>query len=214
MVTLWVASSIRYSTRYVSLHEICVGLSASVPPSSLHCSGSSPSRTMPRGHRQRRVSVCGCLVDVYCLGVKNALGPDIMNERDLPAVLSQLGDRIHPPYAYTLGLTHCGLPELVVTGMALPQAAALLNRAAAHVVHAEPPAPGERIALIGGPSVEIVELAHPDAHLDTAVALFGPELRALQLVWADDRGHWPWERGFRGRRGGQPVLGQRRSAAR
>lgn len=89
------------------------------------------------------------------------------------AVQGGEGDRIHPPLAYTLGLTHCGLPELVVSG----------------------------------PLIEIVELAHPDAHLDTAVALFGRELRALQLVWADDRGHWPWERGFRGMRGGQPVLG-------
>lgn len=62
------------------------------------------------------------------------------------------GDRIHPPYAYTLGLTQCGLPELVVTGMALRRAAELLNSVAAHVVHAEPPAPGERIPLRSGRS--------------------------------------------------------------
>jgi transcriptional regulator with XRE-family HTH domain len=37
-----------------------------------------------RRARPQRVSVCGYLVDVYCLGVKNALGPDTMNERDLP----------------------------------------------------------------------------------------------------------------------------------
>ncbi len=37
-----------------------------------------------RRHRPRRVSVCGYLVDGYCLGVKNALGPDVMNDRDLP----------------------------------------------------------------------------------------------------------------------------------
>jgi hypothetical protein len=35
-----------------------------------------------RRHRPPRVSVCGYLLDVYCLGVKNALGPQIMNERD------------------------------------------------------------------------------------------------------------------------------------
>jgi hypothetical protein len=34
-------------------------------------------------------------------------------------------------------------------------------------------------------------------------------VRGLQMVWADDRDRWPWERGFRGRRGGQPVLGPR-----
>ncbi len=40
-----------------------------------------------RRHRPRRVTVCGYLVDVYCLGVKNVLGPDAMNDRDLPAFL-------------------------------------------------------------------------------------------------------------------------------
>lgn len=53
-----------------------------------------------RRHRPRRVSVCGYLVDVYCLGVKNALGPDVMNDRDLPAFLhrffSAFGDATVP----------------------------------------------------------------------------------------------------------------------
>jgi len=39
-------------------------------------------------------------------------------------------------------------------------------------------------------------------------------LRALQVVHADDRGHWPWETGYRGVRGGQPVLGTRAPARR
>lgn len=42
-----------------------------------------------RRHRPRRVSVCGYLVDVYCLGVKNALGPDMMNDRDLPGFVGR-----------------------------------------------------------------------------------------------------------------------------
>ena len=33
-----------------------------------------------RGHRHGKVSVCGYLADVYCLGVKNALGPEIMDD--------------------------------------------------------------------------------------------------------------------------------------
>ncbi|MGH3866412.1 MAG: helix-turn-helix domain-containing protein [Pseudonocardiaceae bacterium] len=56
-----------------------------------------------RRHRPRRVSVCGYLVDVYCLGVKNALGPDVMNDRDLPAFLrgffSAFGDTTVPVQA-------------------------------------------------------------------------------------------------------------------
>lgn len=38
-----------------------------------------------RRHRHDKVSVCGYLTDVYCLGVKNALGPDIMDEIQLRA---------------------------------------------------------------------------------------------------------------------------------
>lgn len=38
-----------------------------------------------RRHRHDKVSVCGYLVDVHCLGVKNALGPRLMDELDLLA---------------------------------------------------------------------------------------------------------------------------------
>ena len=36
-----------------------------------------------RRPRFGKVSACGYLVDAYCLGVKNALGPELMDERDL-----------------------------------------------------------------------------------------------------------------------------------
>ncbi len=38
-----------------------------------------------RQHRHDKVSVCGYLIDVHCLGVKNALGPRVMDEVDLVA---------------------------------------------------------------------------------------------------------------------------------
>ena len=118
-------------------------------------------------------------------------------------------DRIHPSWAYTVGLTLHGRPELVVTGMPVVQAGLLLNEVAAHVVHAAAPEPGEQIPLHGGPLIEVVEVAEPAAHLQVAIELFGTGVRALQVVHADDRGHWPWEVGYRGVRGGQPVLGDR-----
>lgn len=128
------------------------------------------------------------------------------------AVQGVQGDRIHPPWAYTLGLTEYGRPELVVTGMRLEPAARLLNGVAAHVLHAKAPDPGERVPLTGGPLIEIVTVTEPSAHLHVAVDLYGPGIRAIQLVHADDRGHWPWEPGWRGTRGGQPVLGARKPA--
>jgi hypothetical protein len=76
-------------------------------------------------------------------------------------------------------------------------------------MHAEPPRPGEQVRLTGGPLIEIVRVAEPTAHLLTAVDLYGPQITALQVVHADDAGQWPWEREYRGVRGGQPVLGPR-----
>jgi hypothetical protein len=36
-----------------------------------------------------KVSACSCLVDVYCLGVKNALGPRVLDRRKLPEFVFQ-----------------------------------------------------------------------------------------------------------------------------
>jgi hypothetical protein len=115
----------------------------------------------------------------------------------------------YPPWAYTVGLSGYGLPELVATGLSLRTAANLLDDMASHSLHASPPEPGERIPLRGGPLIEVVPLAEPSAHLVFAVALYGPEIRALQLVHADDQGRWPWSPDFRDGHGGQPVLGVR-----
>jgi hypothetical protein len=38
-----------------------------------------------RAGRHDRVSVCGFLVDTFCLGVKNTIGPQQMRRRDLPS---------------------------------------------------------------------------------------------------------------------------------
>ena len=114
-----------------------------------------------------------------------------------------------PPWAYTIGLSGYGLPELVVTGLPVPGAAALLNGVASHSLAESPPSPGERVTLRGGPLIEVVPLAEPSVHLMFATALYGPEIRALQLVHADARGRWPWSPDYRDGEGGQPVLGVR-----
>ena len=118
-------------------------------------------------------------------------------------------DRIHPAWAYTIGLTPHDRPELVVTGLPLPRATWLLNTVAPYVLETVVPLPGEEVLAEGGPLMEVVKVTEPAAHLVTAVELYGLQLRALQLVYADDRGRWPWDAGFRGHHGGQPVLGVR-----
>lgn len=49
-----------------------------------------------RRHRTNRVSVSGYLVDTYCLGVKDALGPRVMSDRDLPAFVHVYFDGFQP----------------------------------------------------------------------------------------------------------------------
>lgn len=115
----------------------------------------------------------------------------------------------YPPWAYTIGLSGFGLPELVVTGLPVLAAGELLNDLAAHSLHCAPPEPGERIPLRGGRLIEVVALAEPSAHLLYAVALYGPEVRARQLVHADARGRFPWSPDYRDGQAGQPVLGPR-----
>jgi hypothetical protein len=123
------------------------------------------------------------------------------------------GGKRRAPLAYTVGLTEHGLPELVVTGLAHYRSGPLLNGMAEHWLHTdEVPAHGEHVDTRDGACLEVVEVPHPAAHLFTATALFGPDaVQAQQLVWADARGRWPWDRGHRAGRGGQPVFGPRAS---
>jgi uncharacterized protein DUF4262 len=118
-------------------------------------------------------------------------------------------DGIHPPWAYTVGLTPHRRPELVITGMGLTQATQVLNGVAAHLVQARAPAPGTQAALLDGPLVEVVRVTAPWAHLNLAVEFYGRRIQGLQLVHADKRGRWPWDEAYQGVRGGQPVLGRR-----
>ncbi|SDG17578.1 DUF4262 domain-containing protein [Pseudonocardia oroxyli] len=119
------------------------------------------------------------------------------------AVRVVYGTGRRPPWAYTVGLGSSGLPELVVTGLPAERAVDLLNDVAEHVLDAGvAPRPGERAAA----ALEYVEVAEPDAHLVHAVALYGEGRRAVQVVWADEAGRWPWDPAAGGV---QPVLGPR-----
>lgn len=113
------------------------------------------------------------------------------------------------PFGYTIGLQPHGLPELLVTGMAPPLTLRVLNSVAHAMVDGAVYMAGEYINFQNEFLFEVVEVERPDAHLNFAVALWGPNLRALQLVWADDGGRWPWDAGWGPGLCRQPVLGVR-----
>jgi hypothetical protein len=113
------------------------------------------------------------------------------------------------PYAYTIGLHELGLPELLATGVTTDRALALLDYFTNDAIVNGPPAPGDRIVLSDTAMIEAVQVDHPAAYMDLAVALFGPDLRAVQLVWTDLCGRWPWDAAFDYDGVTQPVLGMR-----
>ncbi|MDT5007307.1 MAG: hypothetical protein QOJ24_4483 [Mycobacterium sp.] len=122
-------------------------------------------------------------------------------------------ERSRTPFAYTVGLHDCGLPELLITGVSAQRATRLLNTVAKDMMAGKSLTPGQKVAVRSGPLMEVVEVANPDAHMQWAVAFGGQGVRALQLVWADGRGRWPWAAAFSDGRGRQPVLGVRSQKA-
>lgn len=122
-------------------------------------------------------------------------------------------DGCRPPYSYTVGLTELDQPELLITGLSKDRAANVLMAAVQQVLGSVVPVAGARIRLPGRRAGEIVRVAEPSVHLGVAADLFGERLTALQLVYADVRGRWPWDKNFRDGRAGQPVLGPRGKAA-
>jgi hypothetical protein len=118
------------------------------------------------------------------------------------------------PFAYTVGLHERGFPELAMTGLHALTALRVLNSIAHSMVdHGEEVKPAMHLDHEAEYLLEVVEVEHPDVHLKMAVNLYGFRIRAMQLVWADNRGRWPWDRGWGHGRRRQPVLGARTSLA-
>lgn len=114
------------------------------------------------------------------------------------------------PFAYTVGLYEQGLPELLVTGLNPKNSARLLNSMAHDVADCGTVLyPAMHIDFQSEFFLEVVEVEHPDVHLKFAIGLYGPEVRAHQLVWTDDARRWPWDRGWAHGRRRQAVLGVR-----
>jgi hypothetical protein len=113
------------------------------------------------------------------------------------------------PVAYTIGRTPFELPELLVTGVSPFRALFLLDDFVHRIEATLALEPGTQVALSGRHRVEVVKVDHPDVHMGIAIGIYGYDVRAIQLVWADARGRWPWSADFDEGRGTQPVLGMR-----
>ena len=127
--------------------------------------------------------------------------------RERFVVVTVPGSRCSPELAYTVGLTQHLLPELVVSAVRPDDARTLLQLWGDYLLDESQVLAGEHLTC--GPwHLEAVPVQTPRDVLLLADRLYGDDVRALQLAWADSAGRWPWEPGHRARRAGQAVFGQ------
>lgn len=116
-----------------------------------------------------------------------------------------------PGLSYTIGLWSHGHAELCVFGLEMSEAVPLLNVVAASVCGgAEPLVEGDHVDL-DRRQLRVFRVPNPGAVLLRANAFYRRRPRqsvpALQLVYPDARGVWPWEPGCRQLPGRQPMPG-------
>lgn len=117
--------------------------------------------------------------------------------------------RLAPPFAYTVGQTRFGLPEIVVFGLADEAAAAVLNTLGSRARSGLRLTDGMVFAAGAACSraLKVVTLPYPEDILFTAVGRYGPRVKALQVIVADENGTFPGEPGYRDPEWLQPPPG-------
>jgi hypothetical protein len=84
------------------------------------CAQGLVSVAVARQHRHGKIAFCGYLVDVGCLGVKDALGPRVISAEDWGSESRRYFDAYdEPPVDAPLGLAQClvlGAAEFTVVG--------------------------------------------------------------------------------------------------
>lgn len=123
-----------------------------------------------------------------------------------------MGDATEPPFAYTVGLAAKDHPELIIFGLSPDVSRSVLNHIALPIVHDDENArcqPGPSDQVFKGTEARFIEVVDSDEHLTVANSMFaipgqGP-LDALQIVYPDADGVWPWESGSKV--ASEPLLG-------
>jgi hypothetical protein len=119
-------------------------------------------------------------------------------------------------FGYTVGLSrYRGHPELIITGIPQMETVYPLNLMGQRVRAGERFAAGDLVdglfACGCGVALVLVDSRESVRHLVAANQLYrnpgAPPVRALQLVWPDPGGRFPWEPGYSLPESVQPVLG-------
>lgn len=129
------------------------------------------------------------MVDVYGWGIRHVLGNSAV-----------------APFSYTVGLTARGWDELLITGLPADVADVFIRNAVDEQETSGAFRAGDRTeALTESGSVVFIRVRDRTG-LTAAERMLG-EFEALQLVWPDSSGRFPWDAGCGNPPEGQPLLG-------
>ncbi|MGI8881580.1 MAG: DUF4262 domain-containing protein [Jatrophihabitans sp.] len=117
------------------------------------------------------------------------------------AIQYVMGEEREPSFAYTVGLFGFDHPEIVVFGLSAGSSEWLLNRLGALVKSGAPMGDGDEVTIgAAGFPVSLFTLPNPESVLFAANSFYqrppGDPVPALQAVYPDDNGRYPWEPGY------------------
>ena len=121
-------------------------------------------------------------------------------------------DHNHPVagFTYTVGLTPLGHPELLVYGLPPEVAERLLNVLVREIRQGRQLRPGDQVRQPGNAAAIFTAIAVlDDDDLEMVREIYGSSDYALQLVWSDEHGRFPWADGYAPWRHRQPIRGLR-----
>lgn len=109
-------------------------------------------------------------------------------------------------FSYTAGLAARGWPELIITGLPAEVADAFIKNAVEVQAATGPFRAGDRSNELTD-SGEVLFIAADDVSGMTATSEIIGAFSALQLVWPDSAGCFPWDADYRNSSASQPLLG-------
>lgn len=112
----------------------------------------------------------------------------------------------HASFSYTVGLTSRGWSELIITGLPTAVADAYIRNAIDVQVENGAFNAGDRTDELTE-SGEVMFIHAEDVSGMTATTEIVGAFSALQLVWPDSAGHFPWHPRYRNLSASQPLLG-------
>ena len=120
------------------------------------------------------------------------------------AISGRHGDEAAPPWAYSVGMwLSCQAPELVLCGLPVENAAAIINAIGARIADCADYSPGDVLEDVC-PAPLTLRPVEPswratNGLLGISDAFYGMVRPPyLQVVWSDKNGKFPWEPGFAG----------------